>query len=245
MITEISSLQHPLVKEWVKLRTEKKTRIELNSVLLIGEKMVRELSRKIILKTLIATRPVPEIPAQNHYLISDEILRKITGLPAPDGFAAIAPLPQAQSLANSQRILILDRLSDPGNLGTLLRTALALNWDGVLFTPETVDPFNDKALRASKGALFSLPYNSQTPSEVTDFLHKERLHVYLADLVGTPLAKTTIKPPFALILSNEGSGPSFWANKCSEKISIPMHNGVDSLNVAVSGAIFLYAMVLQ
>ncbi len=151
------SLQHPLVKKCVGLRTDKAVRDHSKTILLIGEKMVRELSQRIQLHTLITTEP-SEIRAQEHYVVTDSILKKITGLPAPDGFVAIAPFPQPQSLENKKRLLILDRISDPGNLGTLLRTALALNWDGVIFTPGTVDPFNDKALRASKGALFSLPY---------------------------------------------------------------------------------------
>lgn len=242
MIAEISSLQHPLVKEWVELRLEKNARQTSRRVLLIGEKMIRELSSKIALQAVISTAKT-NIAANQHYLVTPEILKKITGLPAPDGFVAVAPLPPPQSLTGKQKILILDRLSDPGNLGTLLRTALALDWDGVLLTPETVDPFNDKALRASKGALFSLPYDWQTPAQATDFLRREKIHVYLADLIGMPLHIARAQSPLALILSNEGAGPTSWAEQYADKISIPMQNGVDSLNVAASGAIFLYSLV--
>lgn len=237
MLTEITSLRHPLVQELIELRTEKAARIAANSLLLIGEKMVRELSSKTDLKILITTGDSPSIKAQKQVLVTPEILKKITGLPAPDGYAAVAPLPAPQPLAGCRRLLILDGLSDPGNLGTLLRTALALDWDGVLFTPGTVDPFNDKALRASKGALFSLPFSYEIPALPA--------RVYLADLEGTPLSSARIEPPFALILSNEGAGPSPWAKKIGEKISIPMHNGVDSLNVAASGSIFLYTMGVE
>jgi len=233
MLTEILSLRHPFIKECIELRLEKSARIESSSLFIIGEKMVRELSSKVPLKTLITVEPHSSIKAQKHIVVTPEIMKKMTGLPSPDGFAAIAPLPKSQAVSG-QRILILDGLSDPGNLGTLLRTALALNWDGVIFTPGTVDPFNDKALRASKGALFFLPFSY----EMNDLPQ----HIYLADLEGTPLSKMSAKTPFALILSNEGLGPSPWAKKLGEKISIPMHNGVESLNVAASGAIFLYAM---
>jgi TrmH family RNA methyltransferase len=234
MITEISSLRHPLVKEFIELRTDKSARTAANSLLLIGEKMVRELSMKTDLKVLITVKEAPHIKAQKKILAPLEVLKKITGLPAPDGYAAVAALPAPSVLAGAQRLLILDGLSDPGNLGTLLRTALALDWDGVLFTPGTVDPFNDKALRASKGALFSLPFSYQETELPA--------HLYLADLEGVPLSEARIERPFALILSNEGSGPSVWAKKGSKKICIPMRNGVDSLNVATSGSIFLYTM---
>jgi TrmH family RNA methyltransferase len=236
---EISSLQHPKVKELVQLRTEKSARVETQSVLLIGEKMVRELSRKTPLQALFTLEPAPDIVAKERYLVNKEILEKISGLPSTDGFAAVAPLPKPSRLEGCQRLLILDRLADPGNLGTLLRTALALGWDGVIFTPDTVDPFNDKALRASKGALFSLPFAFKTPDElVRDF----KLQAYVADLDGAPLSKTQFQTPLALILSSEGTGPAPWAEKWARKIAIPMHNEVESLNVAASGAILLYQM---
>lgn len=242
MITEISSLQHPLVKKWVKLRSEKEAREEHRSVLLTGEKMIRDLAKKISLQALISERPAPEITAQERYVVNADILRKITGVASPDGFAAVAALPKPQSLADKQRIVVLDRIADPGNLGTILRTALAMNWDGVLFTPQTVDPFNDKALRASKGALFFLPFAWEALEEGASFLQKAGSHAYVADLEGLPLSEVSAHPPFALILSNEGAGPSGWAEKVAMKISIPMHNDVESLNVAASGAILLYAM---
>ncbi|MDE3045806.1 MAG: RNA methyltransferase [Verrucomicrobiota bacterium] len=232
---EILSLQHPFVKEWVALRLEKKARDEAGQVLLMGEKMIRELAKKVSLEAIITVAPAPDIHAKEHYLVSEAVLKKITGLPAPDGFAAIAPLPKPQKMEGKQRLLILDRIADPGNLGTLLRTALALGWDGVFFTPGTVDPFNDKALRASKGALFSLPFSYGKPLI-------EGYTPYLADTEGTPLSKVKASLPLALILSNEGEGPAPWAEKYAHKIAIPMHNGVESLSVATSGAILLYEL---
>jgi TrmH family RNA methyltransferase len=239
MITEISSLQHPLVKKWVKLRSEKEAREEYGSILLTGEKMIRDLSKSILFQALISVKEAPEIKALERYIVNEDILRKITGVVSPDGFAAVAELPRFSSLSDKRRILILDRIADPGNLGTILRSALALGWDGALLTPQTVDPFNDKALRASKGALFSLPFAWGAGDA---FLQKERLHAYLADLDGTPLSEAIIQTPLALILSNEGAGPSPWAERLAQKICIPMHSGVESLNVAASGAIFLYEM---
>jgi len=237
---EILSLQHPIVKEWVELRLDKEARERSHQVLLMGEKMIQELGAKGFLQTLITTKPAPTIPASECYLVTPEILKKITGIPAPDGFAAIAKLPEPQDLRGKQRLLILDRLSDPGNLGTLLRTALGLGWDGVVFTAGTVDPFNDKALRASKGALFSLPFCQKASGELGVLFHART--VYLADLEGTPLDSISPSPPLALILSNEAAGPAPWTEKNAEKIAIPMHNGVESLSVATSGAILLYKL---
>jgi TrmH family RNA methyltransferase len=239
MVSEIMSLQHPLVKECVRLRSDKCARIETGQVLIVGEKMVGELSKKTPLIHLFTVKSTP-IRSKEIHIVPDHILQKITGLPSPDGMAAIVNCPKPQSLEGKQKILILDKLADPGNLGTLLRTALALNWDGVIFTPGTVDPFNDKALRASKGAIFSLPYAHLSLEELSTFV--KPLYIYLADLEGTAVSKTEFKKPLALVLSNEGSGPDSWSKKMAHKISIPMHNGVESLNVAMSGGIILYSI---
>jgi TrmH family RNA methyltransferase len=232
---EISGLQHPLVKDLTFLRSDRAERARKKQVVLIGEKMIHELALKTPLEILITTAPAPNLKAKEKFLATEPILQKISGLPSTDGFIAVAQLPEPQEVTAVSHLLILDRISDPGNLGTLLRTALALGWGGVLFTPGTVDPFNDKALRASKGALFSLPYGymDQPPPN---------RRLYLADMEGKPLHKTKIETPLALILSHEATGSAPWAEKCAEKISIPMHNGVESLNVAASGAIFLYEM---
>ncbi|MBX7066518.1 MAG: RNA methyltransferase [Parachlamydiales bacterium] len=222
----ITSLQHPLVKHWFELRSNKTYREEAQRVLVAGRKMTNELP----IETLITLEP-SDIPCKEEILVTEPILKKITGLQAPDGFAAEIAMPKPQDLHGKNWVLILDRISDPGNLGTLLRTALALGWEGVILTAGSVDLFNDKALRAGKGAQFHLPYSYQE-------IHG--LHLYTADLEGTPLDEVQPKLPLGLILSSEGHGAREWAG--AKKITIPMRGEVESLNVAASGAILLYAM---
>jgi TrmH family RNA methyltransferase len=238
----IISLQHPLVKHWVQLRTDKSFREEEKQVLLMGEKLIRELSEEMEIKTLITNRPVSDIPSAEQWVVTDAILKKITGLEQPDGFAAEVALPAQQDLREKKYLLILDQISDPGNLGTLLRSALALEWEGVIFTPGTVDPFNDKALRAAKGANFRLPYAKWTHEELVQWIQEKTVHAYTADIEGRPINQIAFKPPLALILSNEGAGPGLWSESCAEKITIPMNQQIESLNVASSGAILLYTM---
>lgn len=232
MLTKkIDSLQHPLVKRWVKLRTERSYREETQSVLVVGKKIVNEISTKAI----ISTTPGPKVD----YLVTEEILKKITGLHQPDGLAAEAVLPRPQLLLGLKSILILDQIADPGNLGTLLRTALALNWEGIIVTPNTVDLFNDKALRAAKGATFRLPYACMTHEEISDFLRKNGITAFTADIEGEVLGRVPFKSPIALVLSNESKGPS---HSIGQKITIPMSDKTESLNVASAGAILLYEM---
>lgn len=239
---KIISLQHPLIKHWVSLRSDKAYREEKKRLLLMGEKAIRELAEKIPVHALISLNEAPKIPCREAFCVTEGMLEKITGLKNPDGYAAEVSLPEPQDLSNKSALLILDGVSDPGNLGTLLRTALALGWDGVIATPGTVDLFNDKALRAGKGAQFHLPYARLTQEKTAELLKRGGIRPYLADLEGKPLDQADIKRPLALILSREAQGPAPWAERVAEKVTIPMEPGVESLNVAASGAILLYAL---
>jgi TrmH family RNA methyltransferase len=138
---------------------------------------------------------------------------------------------------------VLDRISDPGNLGTLLRTALALGWEGAFLTPHSADPFNDKAIRASKGACFFLPLQEGSYEELEELLKENQITAYVADLKGTSLPNLKVKHPLALILGNESLGPSAWAKQHGSAISIPMKKDVESLNVASAGAILMYELI--
>ena len=213
-------------------------RKEAKLVLISGRKIVEEFSSPI--RTLIALGPEAQIKADEKIVVSPEILKKITGFEERDGIAAVVDLPKEASLEGKQYLLVLDQLADPGNLGTLLRTALALGWEGVIVTPGTVDLFNDKALRAGRGATFRLPFAEKTEAELEQFLAKRT--VLVADLSGEPLEKVAVRLPVALVLSNEAKGPKFWARNMGKKVSIPMQEGVESLNVAVAGAIFLHGI---
>jgi len=239
---KITSLQHPQVLYWTQLRKEKAAREEAKALLITGETLICELSQKITIKSLITLEPAPEIPAEERFIVTEEILKKITGLQNPAPFAAEAELPAPQKIEKCERVLILDQIADPGNLGTLVRTAHAFNWDGVIATPGTVDFFNDKALRASRGAIFHLPFMWQTTNEITYWAEKNSIDLFLADIQGQSLQEVSFHKPFALILSNEARGPMNWAEKKGHKITIPMNSQAESLNVATAGAILLYTM---
>lgn len=233
----ITSLQHPLIKHWVSLRKESSSRKESKTLLLIGEKIIREFPNPI--KCLISVETT-DLRAEKKYLVTEEMLRKITGLGAFEGVIAEVDLPEPQNVEEKNFILILDQIQDPGNLGTLLRTALALGWEGVIATPGTADFFNDKTLRASQGAIFRLPFSYKTPEEITSWIQRKNIPIWVADAGGEPLKKTPFKPPLSLLLSNEGQGLSKWAKLIGNHLSVPLQNNVESLNVAIAGAILLY-----
>ncbi len=162
---EISSLQHPLVKYASELRCDRAARESGKQVLISGKKNISDLSSAWPIDTLFFHGARPDFPSKEAIHVTEPILRKITGLEQPDGWAAIVPMPAPRPLSDQTYLLILDRVSDPGNLGTLWRTALGLGWDGIWLLPGCVDPFNDKALRAAKGASSDSLMNGPTRKE--------------------------------------------------------------------------------
>lgn len=241
MLTKhIQSLQHKLVKEAVQIRKNRRARREKNQALVVGEKMVKEISKHFLPKALFSLEP-QTLKAENSYTVSKEVLKKITGVPAPDKMAALFPLPN-HSLGKKDHLLILDEIEDPGNLGTLFRTSLGLKWDGIFLTPKTTDPFSEKALRASKGSVFFQPYAYMEKDALKNLLEKSSYEVFLADIHGKDPEKLVKKKKTALILSAESKGVSEEFIPISQKISLPMDSSIESYNVASAGSILLYLL---
>uniref|UniRef100_A0A7C8ZPQ8 tRNA/rRNA methyltransferase SpoU type domain-containing protein n=1 Tax=Opuntia streptacantha TaxID=393608 RepID=A0A7C8ZPQ8_OPUST len=154
------------------------------------------------------------------------------------------------------RILVLEGIQDPGNLGTLLRSALAFKWDGVFLLPGCCDPFNEKALRASRGAPFQLPIVSGNWTQLEALRDEAKLKL----LAGHPesskktlpvsklsqdLANSLADTPLCLVLGTEGGGLSQKAKELSQLVSIPMSENFESLNVAVAGGIFMFVLMSE
>lgn len=237
-IKRITSLQHPLVKHLVKLRHNRDYREEHGSVLIEGRKMVEEVG--LTPKTVVALDEtfVPQLNSGEVILVTEEVLAKITSSRSPEGIVAEIPMPPQATLQGKRRILALDGVSDPGNVGTLLRTALALGWEGAFLLHDCCDPYNDKALRAAKGATFRLPICNGTFEELQLLADREKLPLYAADLQGTPVSGAI--PHLILILGSEAQGLSPIVKTSCQKITIPQQGPIDSLNVAVAGGILMY-----
>lgn len=229
------------------LRENKKQRLASSSVLIFTPKIVFDVAKKTSFKKVFITDEkldLKKITAEKIFLLSEDAMKKITGLSSCEKgqIAAEAPLPENVKIPSQKinRLLILDGLQDPANVGTLIRTAHAMGWEGVAFLPNTADPFQSKALRAAMGSTFFLPLYFPAQEELKTFLIQEKFSAYLADLSGKSIKELKPQPPFALILSSEGQGPKSWTHKIAQKITIPMNAEIDSLNVAAAGAILMY-----
>lgn len=240
----ISSLQHPFVKYLVKLRKNRYFRREEKKVVILGRTIVEELSHKdpSPIELLLLKEGTSFTTSYPILTVTEEILQKITGTQHPEPVAAIAQIPSFTdiSLASSSYLLVLDGVADPGNLGTLLRTALALGWEGVYITENSCDPFNDKALRAAKGATFQIPLQEGSWDTFLELAASRQ--VFVADLHGLSPHQITPTPPLALVLSRETTGarkntPSFFT-----RVTLPMTDVMESLNVASAGSILLYEL---
>ncbi|CCB90663.1 uncharacterized tRNA/rRNA methyltransferase YsgA [Waddlia chondrophila 2032/99] len=237
----LSSLQHPLIKRLTALRKERKMRQQEGSVVIEGKKLVRENVR--LVRTLLTTSPSTEFSLPESaevYAVSPEMIQKISGVKSPEGVLAEVKMPSFKLPARLQRLLVLENLNDPGNLGTLIRTSLAFGWDGVFLLGNCCDPFNDKAIRASKGAIFKLPIVVGDLESLKTLLIDHQMSVFIADLEGKKIGAIPKVSKMALVLGSEAHGPSEEVISIGERLTIPISSGLDSLNVAVAGGILLH-----
>ena len=176
------------------------------------------------------------------HAVSERVLGALSDTPHPQGIVAVYPFPALAIPPSPNMLLVLDALRDPGNLGSILRTAWAAGVDGVILTPTTADPFNPKEVRAAMGAHFSIPIEARGWAEIEPQLARIP-RVYLADARGErDYTQVSWIRPFALILSGEaGSARDDASRVATERVRIPMPRHAESLNVAVAAGILLFA----
>ncbi|HET7038955.1 MAG TPA: RNA methyltransferase [Gemmatimonadales bacterium] len=138
-------------------------------------------------------------------------------------------------------LLVLDAVQDPGNVGTLLRTAFALGAAGAVLLKGTADLTNPKVVRGAMGATFRLPAVAADVAEFANWAQRERLVIWTAAADGAPLGRATPPERLALVVGNEGAGVSAEVRALAQQhVAIPLARGAESLNVAVAAGILLY-----
>lgn len=179
--------------------------------------------------------------------VTDRELEALSGTEHPQGVLLVVKEPKDPFAAiqkeSEPRVLLLDAVQDPGNVGTLIRAAHAFGLTGVIALEGTVDPFNAKAVRASSGALAHLPVCRATWGKTRDWLEENAVPLLVADAHGEDIREFEPPPGWALAIGNEGAGPrEDLSGGAAGSLAIPMHSGVDSLNAGVAGAILLFAL---
>lgn len=177
-------------------------------------------------------------------------LEKVSTLVNPEGILAVGKIKKQKELSkfNDEKILFLDRIRNPGNLGTVLRSALWFGLDRVLLSKGSVDPFNPKVVRGSMGSLFYLDFNRNiTLSQIQAYSQKQNLEILGADMSGTPINKLDELPSnFILCMGNESHGlKEEIIQEIDRLISIPKKGKGESLNLAVSSAILMKDLMME
>ena len=244
----ITSLKNPKVIAWKSLK-DKKGREEHHAFLVEGDKMVREglasgLTVQAVLIREDLTReylPLDHLPVP--YVLPAHVFNAVCDTKTPQGIAAVVRMETRP--ASGPRLLALDGVQDPGNVGTIVRTADAAGFDGVLFSRECADLFSPKVLRATMGSVFRLGFSSPASlPEALEELKKKGYSVLSSQLDGDPFyERSGIAPSFVLVVGNEGNGISDAVKAAvTHRRCLPMRGGAESLNAAVAAGIMMYEL---
>ncbi|NTW95153.1 MAG: RNA methyltransferase [Erysipelotrichaceae bacterium] len=236
----IDSLTNAQVKYWVSLH-QTKNRQEAGQFLVEGDHLVEEAVSEnavdLILLSMGRENPYPEIKS---VVLSDKVFSKVSRLESLGSIMAVCHLSQRET-HNPQRIIICDRIQDPGNLGTIIRTSTAFGFDKIICSLDCVDYTNEKVIRSTQGALFHIELVQMDLARAINDLKKSGVSV-----VGTTLedaiSLTDVKRqfPMALVLGNEGAGVSKEIlDLCDQKIKIES-SSFESLNVAIAAGILCH-----
>jgi TrmH family RNA methyltransferase len=246
----IESRQNPRVKE-LRAALARTGRTPSGRIAIEGEHLVAEAMRSHLRFATIFLRDGYQPPFAfpddaEHLLLPPDVFASAVATEQPQGIAALVhpPVFSPDTLFRGQAtlILVLAGLQDPGNVGTLLRSAEAFAATGVLLLPGTASPWNPKALRASAGSALRVPAISTTETEALDLLAEHNIPAIAAVARdGTPIDSAPLTKSCALLIGNEGAGlgDSLIA-AAAHRITIPMPGNVESLNAAIAGSLLLY-----
>lgn len=258
---EISSKDNKIVKTAASL-SEKKNRDALGLYLIEGPNLVREaLQQGISLKFVFTwagarseeTEEILRLAEKCDsavYVLSDDCFSRIKQTENPQGIIAVGEekyCTEEQFFADKDsNILVLDRIQDPGNLGTMLRTAEGCGFKGALLVKGCADPFGPKAVRSSAGCVFRFPLlPCDSPAHGLEILARQRKNVYTADMDGTACYDAALAHNCALVIGNEGNGADQKFKDNSERVSIPQEGNTESLNAALAAGIIMYESLRQ
>lgn len=238
---EITSLTNAKVKQWAKYK-EKKYREQEERFLIEGEHLIQEADREGLIEAIIVksgkTHDFHHYPT---YEVTRDILKKLSDSVSGTWIMAVCHYPQYDDNHIGKRIIVLDDVQDPGNVGTMIRTALSFGYDSVLLSNRSVDIYNEKVIRSTQGALFHIPVIRGNLMAMLTELKQRGIPLYATALRDAHCLSEVSKPEhFALIFGNEGRGVSEEVlNIADEKVFIEMKT-FESLNVAVAAGICMY-----
>ena len=236
----ITSLNNEHIKELCKLY-QKKYRDESDLFLIETKHLVLEAYKEGIVKELILEQnEIFPLDVPTTY-VTKQILKKLTNTDNPSNvMAVVEKIKEKDDIG--EKILILDHIQDPGNLGTIIRSAVAFNIDTIVLSKDTVDLYNPKVVRSNQGMMFHINIISRDPIKFINDLKKKDYKIIGTKVTnGKDVKDARIYSHFALVIGNEGQGISNDIdNLCDEYLYIKMNENCESLNAGVAASILLY-----
>lgn len=242
----ITSLENKKIKYINKLKN-KKFRDEEGIFIIETKHLVEEayksgfLTELYLVDTNIESN-ILEDDKINKYQITKEIMNKISSLESPSNFLGLVK--KLPTLNYGNRLLILDNIQDPGNLGTIIRSAVAFNLDTLILSNDCVDLYNDKTIRSSEGMLFKLNILRKDLNTFLTELKNNNYTIYGTDVInGSIVGEIKFPKKYAIIIGNEGKGlKSTLKNLVDQNIYILMSPNAESLNAGIAASIIMYEM---
>ncbi len=235
----ITSKSNPLIKE-IYLLSDKKYRKESGLYVVEGIKPVKECTAAglEIVKTVCVERLAEDFP--NAVNVTEAVFSHISTAKTPQGVLALVKIPKVEIAEPKDSCILLDRIQDPGNLGTIIRTANAAGYKEI-YLINCTDPYSPKCVRASMSGIFFVNIFSGSQEEILKALKSVKL--ICADMDGESIFSFSINKPYCLCVGNEGGGISEEILKQADyKVKIPMSETCESLNAAVSAGIAMYQL---
>ena len=241
----ITSLENDRIKGYIKLK-ERKYRKKTKTYIVEGLHSVLEAYKSgDIIELILEKDEVLPLDVPCVYVTTD-IINKISSLETPSNVMALCKMKDYDKVTIGEKILLLDGIQDPGNLGTIIRSATAFNVDTIVLSPDTVDVYNPKVLRSTQGMIFHTSIIIKDLESVILELKQKEIPVYGTKVEygeDVSLFKPKDKIKYAVIMGNEGNGvKEELLDMCDKYLYIDMNDNVESLNVAVACSIILYEL---
>lgn len=239
----ITSFDNEKVK-YLKRLSRKKYRDLYGEFLVEGRHLVIEAYQHNKLKEIILCEGEVTPFDVPYTVVSYEVMKKISNVETPQKIMGVCS--KLDDTTIGSRLLLLDEIQDPGNMGAIVRSAVAFNIDTIILSNDCVDLYNPKVVRATQGTLFHIPIFTYNFKELLSMLKELKIPIYATRVeYGTDAKELTVadKKRFALLVGNEGSGVRKEYLELSDKnLYIPMSNDVESLNVAIATSVLLYEL---
>ena len=250
MIKEITSVNNSFIKELLLLK-DKQVRKDKNLFIVEGYHLVEEAFKHQLLDSVLSTEKsvLDSIDITNKYLVSDAVIKKLSTTKTPQNIIGVVKNCINSSfdnllLKNDLKVIILDNINDPGNLGTIIRTSAALGYDAVIASLETVDFYNEKVLRATQGAIFKIPLVKGKLVDLINNLKSNGIYIYGTSLKSSKSITEVLKQQkYGIVVGNEAQGVRDEVLAlCDQNIILPMEKDVESLNVGIAAAILMWEL---